>query len=84
MGIICPPTSGVEQQHTFDEPIIDSRIIPGSETDGALKAILMVRAMPCTLKCLLEDYPGFKATKAPESELSNDLIAEEITSLLLQ
>jgi hypothetical protein len=63
VGIICAPTLGVEQQHAFDKPFID-RLIPGSETGGALKVILAVQAMLRTLKYLLKGYPGFEAMKA--------------------
>ena len=74
MGIICAPTSWIGQQHAVDKPITESRLIPVSETDGALKGILTVRAEPCTLKYLLEGYPGFEVMKAV-AELSKDLQA---------
>ena len=75
VGIICLSTVGANQQNVFKRFIVDSWLVPGSRTDGALKVILWVQATPCTLLYLLEGYPGVMAVKAAASRVSGDLSA---------
>ena len=56
---------------------MDSRLFPGSRTDGALEVILGVWAMPRTLTYLAEGYPGFKAMNAAASRIFKDPVVGE-------